>query len=71
MPGKPRVYRPCVPDDTVVPRSFFVEYPWRAEIDGVSWPCESWVEAVEKTALYLERVKSEATLSGDSVRPFV
>lgn len=42
---KPRIYRERHP--------FAKDYPWRARLDGLSWPCRTWREALEKTAVHL------------------
>lgn len=45
MMPKPKIYRE--------PHPFARDYPWRARLDGLSWPCRTWQEAVEKTAVHL------------------
>lgn len=71
MSDKPRIYRQHVSDETLEPRAFSIEYPWRARIDGVSWPCETWVEAVERTDTYLDQERRRVAVSSDAIPPFV
>lgn len=49
---KPRIYRERHP--------FSSAYPWRARLNGLSWPCRSWAEALEKTAGHLATRNHEA-----------
>ncbi len=35
---RPRVYRE--------PHPFFPSHPWRARIEGLSWPFQTWAEAI-------------------------
>lgn len=53
MMPKPKIYRD--------PHPFATGSPGRARMDGLSWLCRTWQEALEKTAVHLHTRRAART----------